>query len=344
MSNKTVSVIIPLYNSEEFVSDIVNAVKKQTFTDWELILVDDHSSDDTYNIAESLIDDNKIRLLKSDHKGVSSARNTGIRVSCGEYLSFIDADDDIDSEYLASLVRNIKTSNADMAFQGYFEVDNNETKEIRFPWVGITTHEQIIEKVIPTLVYPIGNEICPMMPVWRTIFSKKFLNQSGYCFDEGISNSEDFQLFLQLLFKCHRIYGSNETHYFYKRRNGSAMNSYIRDNLKKEFYVHDLFLRTLKENHFYDSVQKRYESNRMELYSHAISNVARSSKNNSFKLNEIKELRKAFLNDNLFNYSIRGLYVPLNVKVAMYLLKVNMLRTLLTIYSFKEKRRLNNLV
>lgn len=87
-----VSVIIPTYNAVDYLSETVDSVLQQTFTDWELIIVDDGSSDQTVSWIAELVDP-RIRLICQENQGVTVARNTGITKSCGEYIAFLDHDD-----------------------------------------------------------------------------------------------------------------------------------------------------------------------------------------------------------------------------------------------------------
>ena len=98
-----VSVIVPLYNKEKFIGATINSVLQQTYKDFELIIVDDGSTDDSTAIVEA-IRDPRIRLIKKENEGVSAARNTGIKESNGEWLLFLDADDELTENALAHFV------------------------------------------------------------------------------------------------------------------------------------------------------------------------------------------------------------------------------------------------
>ena len=87
-----ISVIIPLFNKEKFISDTLNSLLIQDFYDFEIVVIDDGSTDSSVEVVRSF-DDKRIRLFKKSNGGVSSARNLGIMKSCGEYLFFLDADD-----------------------------------------------------------------------------------------------------------------------------------------------------------------------------------------------------------------------------------------------------------
>lgn len=98
-----VSVIIPCYNHGHYLPCAVNSVLAQTFTDWEAIIVDDGSTDDTRQVAAQFTDP-RVRYIYQENRGLSAARNTGIRAAQGEYLAFLDADDEWEPAFLAACV------------------------------------------------------------------------------------------------------------------------------------------------------------------------------------------------------------------------------------------------
>ena len=98
-----ISIIVPLYNKEKFIETTINSVLQQTYKDFELIIVDDGSTDDSAAIVEA-IKDPRIRLIKKKNEGVSAARNFGISKSNGEWLLFLDADDELAENALARFI------------------------------------------------------------------------------------------------------------------------------------------------------------------------------------------------------------------------------------------------
>ena len=98
------SVIMPLYNKAPYVSKAIRSILNQSFSDFELVIVDDGSTDESAEIAEQTIEGNKnCRLIRQENTGVSTARNNGVSVSNGDYLCFLDADDWWEQTYLESM-------------------------------------------------------------------------------------------------------------------------------------------------------------------------------------------------------------------------------------------------
>ena len=102
-----ISIVVPVYNGQDFIRRSLNKILAQTFKDWELIVVDDGSTDKTAEILSEYEKNTQVRIIKKENGGVSSARNVGIEYAQGEYITFIDADDIIDPTYLESLSKGI---------------------------------------------------------------------------------------------------------------------------------------------------------------------------------------------------------------------------------------------
>ena len=123
-----VSIIIPLYNSEKYIRDCILSCLKQTYKDIEVIVIDDGSNDNGYQIVKELSkNDKRIKVYHTKNNGVSSARNLGIEKSSGEYISFIDADDCIDEKFIETMVRYMVNTDSNFCFSKNTFGNNNVT-------------------------------------------------------------------------------------------------------------------------------------------------------------------------------------------------------------------------
>ena len=111
-----VSVIVPIYNVEEYINKCIDSILNQTFREFELILVDDGSTDNSGNICDTYKSiDNRVRVIHKDNGGLSDARNFGIEAATGEFLYFIDGDDFIHEDTLESMYNSIMKTNSDIS-------------------------------------------------------------------------------------------------------------------------------------------------------------------------------------------------------------------------------------
>lgn len=116
MQNNKVAIIVPVFKAEKFLCRCIDSILSQTFTDWECILVDDGSPDKSGSICDKYaLKDSRIRVIHKTNGGVSSARNAGLEISTAEWITFIDADDYVASDYLDSMMNPI-LENKDVSF------------------------------------------------------------------------------------------------------------------------------------------------------------------------------------------------------------------------------------
>ena len=125
--NDLISVIVPVYNAEKYLAECIASIQLQTFQSFEIILVDDGSTDASYRIAESFkAGDVRIKLIHTENRGVSAARNTGIANAGGKYIMFVDADDLLADDALEILYNDIHCTGADIAI-GRVSTNRNDT-------------------------------------------------------------------------------------------------------------------------------------------------------------------------------------------------------------------------
>lgn len=131
-----VSVIVPIFNAEKYLDSCIQSVLRQTYRNWELILVDDGSKDRSGAIADEYQQaDKRIRVIHTPNAGVSSARNQGIELATGNYIAFLDADDELTDDCLEKLTKTAVSDNADIVAGRYCSGRNSaEQKEHKFIW------------------------------------------------------------------------------------------------------------------------------------------------------------------------------------------------------------------
>ena len=119
-----ISIIIPVYNSERYIHRCIDSILRQTYQDYELILVDDGSTDRSGEICKSYAnEDNRIIVIYQKNAGVSSARNAGLAIAKGKYITFCDSDDELLPDYLAVMIN--EPEEAELVIAGYRYIDEN---------------------------------------------------------------------------------------------------------------------------------------------------------------------------------------------------------------------------
>ncbi|WP_169393141.1 MULTISPECIES: glycosyltransferase family 2 protein [Psychrobacter] len=130
-----VSVIVPVYNVEQYIDDCLNSIKQQSYKNLEIIMVEDCSTDNSLQMLQSHLDDKRIKLIQhKENRGLSAARNTGIKAATGEYLMFVDSDDIIDSNLISVCLDCALQKNADVITYGFVPFKDGLTQpELAYP-------------------------------------------------------------------------------------------------------------------------------------------------------------------------------------------------------------------
>lgn len=120
---KKISIVVPIYNVEKYVKKCIESLIKQTYKNIEIILVDDGSTDNSVGIIDEYANkDPRVVAIHQENKGVSAARNAGLKVARGEYIGFVDPDDYVDCQMYEVMVNKLQTGFADLAVCGYLKV------------------------------------------------------------------------------------------------------------------------------------------------------------------------------------------------------------------------------
>ena len=188
-----ISIIIPIYNSERYLARCIDSVLVQTFSDWELILVDDGSKDGSANICRKYEeDDSRIRYVFKDNGGVSSARNRGLRYAQGDYVLFIDSDDSIAENTLERVLDKASEHDFDCIVWGFNQNGNLWIPKEEKDFLDISDFKKDFAVYLNNLLCSPCNKLFK-----RSLIKEKF--------NENITHAEDFIFFLKYLKNCRNI-------------------------------------------------------------------------------------------------------------------------------------------
>ena len=192
-----ISVIVPVYNAEQYILRCTESILGQTYKELELILVDDGSPDNSGRICDELShSDNRVKVFHKSNGGVSSARNFGLTKAKGDYICFIDSDDYVDSSYLEDF--NFTNRTADLFLQGYKKVDSSNAVKAEY---GFRSTE--LETYFDVLAYSELNNIINS-PCFK-LFKREIISKYNIRFDEKTSYGEDHLFSLDYVSKINSI-------------------------------------------------------------------------------------------------------------------------------------------
>ena len=219
MQSVKVSVIMPAYNSEVYIRESIDSVLAQTFADFELIVVDDGSTDTTAAIVESYTD-SRIRLIRQPNRGVSVARNTGLEASQGQFITFLDSDDLYYPDFLKTLHRLIQSNQTEMSFSNYSESDRAEDMQK----TDVNKIRCFIkDKLSGTRILTSDSQIDGLpVHINSVMISKKLIEQYHLRFIPGVRMYEDGNFLFKAFLAAKKIYGTCVCLEHYRRHPGSA--------------------------------------------------------------------------------------------------------------------------
>jgi glycosyltransferase involved in cell wall biosynthesis len=213
-----VSIVTPAFNAGKFICETIQSVRAQTFANWELIVVDDGSTDDTQKAVEPFLTDPRIRLLCQINLGVSLARNAALRVSKGEWIAFLDADDVWFPEKLAQQLSAVELKPAaNLVFTNYFIWDGDRDLELRFKNASKFPADQLERRLIFHNLFGMSS----------VLVRRSVLEEAGE-FDQTVAPAEDWDIWLRIADKGLRAVGIDKALLRYRVWNGNASKNSLR--------------------------------------------------------------------------------------------------------------------
>ena len=254
----TFSVIVPAYNCERYIGDCLWSVMSQDFADWELLVVDDGSTDDTPERIKAAVDgDTRVKYVPKENGGVSNARNAGLTLAKGEYAVFLDADDELAPGALALFAAAARSgSSVIIATSQVVDGEGRCISTVALPeeWRGVEPAEARVAAMgVP--------EKAPLLHyVWGRVYNLAALAGAGVAFDENVSLGEDF------IFNC-LVFGMggnvqiiDGVAYRYSRRGGCSLsNGFRTGELERRRCMEEAFWGLLERCGQGDSKRAMYE-------------------------------------------------------------------------------------
>lgn len=278
-NSKLVSVIVPVYNVETFLDHCIESIVGQTYSNIEIILVDDGSTDSSGMRCEQWKEkDSRVVVCHQENQGLSAARNTGIDIAKGDYLCFIDSDDFVTNNYIESFVKELEVTGADFVLcdiissklaDSAMEIDENKilTPEDCRYW----------------LTNPISREYVLMVVAWNKLYKRSLFE--SYRFPEGKLHEDEFMINYMIYHVSKAAYISN-ANYIYRNNENSITGKDNANNIKhlngieayeerlnialkhndSDFASITLKWSLLKLAHFYKDGNDKMKQNAMEMF------------------------------------------------------------------------------
>ena len=239
----TVSIIMPARNTVEYLNRCIDSVISQHYRDWELLIINDGSTDNTRENAVDFSNaDPRIFVYDSKGTGVSAARNMGLDMACGKYISFIDSDDRIDPEYLSELTEMCERENADISqCSFYYSYPDGRKESNDEAATGVFEgHKEIMNAYFSGMIGKVN------LACWGKLYRSDLIKDIR--FDENLVIQEDAYFTFQSCMKAKKAVCSSNPRYYYCQNPKSAMNRPFDGNKMQYFTVLAKELDVCREN------------------------------------------------------------------------------------------------
>lgn len=258
--NPTVSIIVPVYNAQKYIRRCVDSITGQEFTDYELILIDDGSTDESGLICDQYAAaDDRIRVIHKENSGVSATRNLGLDEARGTYIQFLDSDDWITPDATRLLVRNAEEKKCDMVIADFYRVVGE-----RISQKGDIEEDTVLSREEFSSHMMENPADFYYGVIWNKLYKKEIIDKWNLRMDETISWCEDFMFNLEYIRHAETFYALRVPIYYYIKTKGSLVTQgmSITNTIRMKLMVFEYY------NNFYKHVftEEDYEKNRLQVY------------------------------------------------------------------------------
>lgn len=299
-----ISVIIPVYNKEKYIAKCIDSVLSQTFSDFELVLIDDGSKDNSGKILDEYASkDSRVKVFHIENGGVMAARNLGVNKSVGEYITFIDGDDTVEKTLLETLLTTLEQNNCDIAHCNYSNVVGSEKTPVSNSGeVLVQSGEEAIEYLLLGKRYIVG--------LFPKLYKKQlFENIPEYT---GIKINEDYLINFMLFQKAKKIVFKDLALYNYYAYDDSTTHTANPVNSWSDIQKVAKIVLEKSQGKTYETYSKyRYEKTFIELYGAMLLDKSVEKTEKKQCLTKLKEIYKG---ENSFSKNDR-----LKVRIYRYL-------------------------
>ena len=210
-----ISIIIPCYKVEQYISKCLDSIQSQIFQDWEAICIDDGSPDNTGKILDEYANkDSRIKVIHQENGGVSNARNKGIDIAIGQYIGFVDPDDWIEYNYYQTLVNAAEKNKADVVQCGYTLFKDQGFKKVVWKKNIATSFAEVIKELKRGFI-------------WNKLWKAELIKKNNLRFDTSISYCEDLLFSVLASEYVGRFVTVDYSGYYYRHTANSAANNPI---------------------------------------------------------------------------------------------------------------------
>lgn len=329
------SIIVPVYNAENYIERCVTSICNQSFTDWELILINDGSTDQSEIKCKALGGkDQRIKTYSKNNGGAASARNYGLSIAQGEYVTFVDSDDFIEPNMYYNMLKTATRYDCDVVMCDCVKEMGEISKPFSHPIrKGYYDYEQLLKEYYPQLLMPDNMDYPPTISNWLLIIKRKIIIDNHITYPEGIRFSED--LYFGSLIMCYAksfYYMKGENYYHYVMTEGSVTHSLSEEKWKIFLKLYEKIKNTFIPMEQYDFSKQIARCLLFFLY-HCVNEMLEMDISYADYHFKIKKMLEYVKREKIFkNIKIHSLKISVKLKILTFFYKYRIGYSLLYFY------------
>ena len=331
ISKPKISIIMPVYNGEQYIEDSIKSILNQTLVDFELIIVNDGSTDNTKLICEQFArDDDRVILINQENRGAHHARNNGIKKARGSYYCFFDSDDYIDSRMLEDLYDIITDYKSDLVVCGFnINTYYNNDEYIVQKYIPYTHEKRIIDNVSSKEDFRksayLNFDRNMFYPPWNKMYSAKYINDNNIKFP--ITYRDDFPFVMEVIKDIQNVTYVRKPYYnFIRKRSDSETQKYVSNLYEKREEEHEAMLNLYRywdltnDEDSFEMISRRYVDRLIECMVNLFNSECKLTKSE-----KREEIKKYLSTDNFKNSIENARPRKVYLKLMYFILKTRSL-------------------
>lgn len=297
MKSPFISLVLPVYNVQAYIERCVESIVHQDYEDYEVILVDDGSTDESGCICDELSEKySNVTALHKENGGLGSARNYGMQYVRGEYVVFIDSDDWVADRFLKTIDSYLRTEKPDVLKYGYRQMKDGVPGKTTVPYYaeGLYRREKIETVILPGAIGPIrlfDYSRNALLSAWACAYSMKFLRENELWFEsEREILNEDYLFNIAVLLNANSVRVTHEVLYMYDYRGGSLSKRYVQRMPERKLRLLGRYKSLLEDKSLFETYSSAYYAQCVDSFYACISNECGQWADESRSIMNIREI------------------------------------------------------
>lgn len=340
-----ISVIVPIYNVENYLKRCIESIQKQTYSNLEIILVDDGSPDACPKMCDEMsTQDSRIKVMHKENAGQGLARNDGLKIATGEYVTFVDSDDWISEDHIENLYNALVENQADVALGNHTRVSADGQMNPRMLTLeeGVYEKDRVVNEILISLIgadVHSSQDVLINSSVSMNLYRMDIIRKNNICFiSERYAVAEDFYFNVDYFHFANRVVFTKEKGYFYFKNYESTCEKYNPKRFERTLNYYNVITQKVDSYGLKEKVENRIERSFLMKLRVAIRHIVLSDLKRKEKFRQIKEILENDTVKSVLNKYPIETYIP-SMRLLAKKMRSQSVGSVYYLMKFREKGR-----